>query len=141
MAISMEQRYFGPPNRFGLVFELKKPAAKFQAWKETLVHPFSDGNDGEYPSAGLILDGSGNLYGTALGGAIPCGVVFRLKHPKSGSSWPLAVLYNFTGSPNGNHPTSGLIFDGKGNLYSTTELGGTGQSCRGGCGTVFEVSP
>jgi hypothetical protein len=81
------------------------------------------------------------MYGTALGGATHAGVVFSLKPPKRGTSWPLSVLYNFTGSPDGDHPTAALIFDANGNLYSTTQWGGTGTACQEGCGTVFEVSP
>jgi len=77
----------------------------------------------------------------ALGGATHAGVVFSLKPPKRGTSWPLSVLYNFTGSPDGDHPTAALIFDANGNLYSTTQWGGTGTACQEGCGTVFEVSP
>ena len=98
------------------------------------------------PESGLIFDASGDLYGTALGGYTHGGVVFRLKPPKSGSSWPLTVLENFTtGVPRRllDHPTAGLVFDNKGNLYSTTEDNGAvqAQSCQGGCGTVYEVSP
>jgi len=45
------------------------------------------------------------------------------------------VLYNFTGGSDGGNPTSGLTFDGAGNLYGTTTSGGLGY------GTVFELSP
>ena len=131
----------GPQNGFGLVFELKRPSVKVRSWTEVVLHAFSDGSDGANPMTGLIFDANGDLYGTALGGGIPGGVVFRLKPPKRGNSWLLTVLYNLMGSPDGDHPVAGLIFDGVGNLYSTTEWGGTGQSCQGGCGTVFEVSP
>jgi hypothetical protein len=132
---------FGPPNGSGLIFQLRKPSAKINAWAERVLYLFTDGSGGAYPMAGLIFDASGNLYGTALGGAIHGGVVFSLKPPKRANSWPFTVLYNLTGSPDGDHPTAALTFDSKGNLYSTTEWGGTGQSCQGGCGTVFEVSP
>jgi hypothetical protein len=125
----------------GAAFSLTARAGRDVPWKETLLHRFGDGNDGTNPESGLIFDASGDLYGTALGGYTHGGVVFRLKPPKSGSSWPLTVLENFTGSPDADHPTAGLVFDNKGNLYSTTEWGGTGQSCQGGCGTVYEVSP
>jgi hypothetical protein len=131
---------FGP-GPYGLVFELKKPSGKVYSWTETALHLFQDGPDGAYPTARLIFDSTGNLCGTALGGVSHRGVVFRLKPPKRGSSWPFTVLYNLTGSPDGDHPTAGLVSDGRGNLYSTTDWGGTGQSCQGGCGTVFEVSP
>jgi len=65
----------------------------------------------------------------------------RLKPPKQkGGSWTLDVLYEFMGSPDGRDPLD-LIFGARGALYGTTLFGGTGQSCQGGCGTVFEVSP
>jgi hypothetical protein len=130
---------FGP-GPYGLVFELKKPSGTVRSWREVVLHLFSDRNDGTNPMAGLLFDSIGDLYGTALGGATHRGVVFRLKPPKEGSSWPLAVLYNLAGSPDGDHPTASPVFDAAGNLYSTTAWGGTGQSCQG-CGTVFEVSP
>jgi uncharacterized repeat protein (TIGR03803 family) len=34
-----------------------------------------------------------------------------------------------------------VIIDSLGNLYGTTNLGGTGVRCGGGCGIVFELSP
>jgi hypothetical protein len=132
---------FGPQNGFGLIFELEKPSGKTHSWIETVLHRFSDGADGVNPMSSLIFDASGNLCGTALGGSTHRGVVFQLKPPNKGNSWPFTVLYNLTGSPDGDHPTAKLIFDGRGSLYSTTEWGGTGQSCEGGCGTVFEISP
>jgi hypothetical protein len=125
----------------GDVFSLAVPTKRGDPWKETQLHRFSNGNDGTNPGGGLIFDASGNLYGTALGGETHGGVVFRLRPPKQGNSWPLTVLYNLLGPPDGDHPTAGLVLDSKGNLYSTTVWGGTGQSCQGGCGTVFEVSP
>jgi hypothetical protein len=133
--------YAGAVGGSGAVFCLAAPAGGGGLRKETLLHRFSDGNDGTSPEGGLILDASGNLYGTALGGETHGGVVFRLRPPQHGDSWPLTVLYNFIGPPDADHPTAGLVFDTKGNLYSTTEWGGTGQSCQGGCGAVYEVSP
>ena len=130
----------GATSGNGAVFDLAAPGGG-GLWQENVLYRFSDGNDGTSPRGSLIFDATGNLYGTALGGATHRGVVFRLKPPKRGSSWPLSVLYNLAGSPDGDHPTATLRFDSKGNLYSTTEWGGTGQSCQGGCGTVFEVSP
>jgi uncharacterized repeat protein (TIGR03803 family) len=131
----------GPAHGFGLVFKLQKPFGKLHSWTESVLHDFSDRNDGEEPMAGLVFDSTGRLYGTALGGGTHRGVVFRLAPPKHGNPWALTVLYNLQGAPNADHPTVTLIFDNKGNLYSTTEWGGTGQACQGGCGTVFEVSP
>ncbi|MGB6677048.1 MAG: choice-of-anchor tandem repeat GloVer-containing protein [Terriglobales bacterium] len=131
----------GGPGQYGTVFCLRPPSKGARDWVETVLYGFGDGQQGADPEAGLIFDAHGDLYGTALGGETHGGVVFRLKPPKRGDSWPLTVLYNFTKSPDADHPTAGLVFDAKGNLYSTTEWGGTGQTCQGGCGTVFEISP
>jgi hypothetical protein len=51
------------------------------------------------------------------------------------------VLLTFSGGNDGGKPESGLIFDKSGNLYGLTMQGGTDQSCVGGCGTVFELTP
>ena len=48
------------------------------------------------------------------------------------------VIYSFQGGADGANPASDLVADADGNLYGTTESGGTG--CNGsGCGTVFEL--
>lgn len=49
---------------------------------ETVLHAFTGGADGAWPRDRLIMDASGNLYGTAPGGGDlscgGCGVVFKL---------------------------------------------------------------
>lgn len=52
-----------------------------------------------------------------------------------------AILHSFTGGSDGGFPQAGLIFDSKGNLYGTTEFGGTGGGFCGTCGTAFELTP
>jgi uncharacterized repeat protein (TIGR03803 family) len=131
----------GGPGQYGTVFSLGPPSKGAGAWVETVLHGFNGDRQGEDPEAGLTFDAHGYLYGTALGGGADGGVVFRLKPPRHGDSWPLNVLYNFTGSPDADHPTAALVLDSEGNLYSTTDWGGSGQACQGGCGTVFEVEP
>jgi uncharacterized repeat protein (TIGR03803 family) len=106
-----------------------------------IIYSFAGGADGAYPESDLILDASGNLYGTTFqGGAIGGGTVFELIRTKDG--WKHQVLYSFGTSHNdGAEPTAGLIFDSAGNLYGTTS-GGGGSNCYGsGCGTVFKLSP
>jgi len=122
----------------GTIFELT-PRSNGK-WIERVLYRFSDGNDGTSPQAPIVFDASGNLCSTALGGNAHGGVVFRLPPPKNRNTWPLSVLYNFKGAPDGDHPAAGLVFDSSGDLYSTTEGGGTG-ACQGGCGTVFKVWP
>jgi uncharacterized repeat protein (TIGR03803 family) len=108
------------------------------AASEKVLHSFNDKN-GNVPQAGLIVDGSGNLYGTtSAGGAYGKGTVFQLT-PAGGDHWTEKVLLSFKGT-DGAIPLSSLIFDAKGNLYGTTMMGG-GGSCTGGCGTVFELMP
>jgi len=56
--------------------------------KETVLHTFTGGEDGVNPSANLLQDEEGNLYGTAVGGGdlscsptYGCGVVFKIALP------------------------------------------------------------
>jgi uncharacterized repeat protein (TIGR03803 family) len=60
----------------GAVFELSP--AEGGTWTESVLHSFS-GSDGGNPSAGVTLDGSGNVYGTGYGGGPKgAGVVFEI---------------------------------------------------------------
>ncbi len=106
---------------------------------ESVLHSFTGGSsDGAFPFAGLIADSAGNLYGTTQGGgASNNGVVFKLA--PGGTE---TVLHSFTGGSDGSNPLfAGLIADGAGNLYGTTEFGG-GTGCGGpGCGVVFKLTP
>ena len=96
-------------------------------WKEKVLHSFcSQPNcaDGDYPTAGLIFDAAGNLYGTTdAGGAYGAygpGTVFELT-PAAGGGWTEQVLHSFDNDyTDGVGPYAGLIFDAAGNLYGTT---------------------
>ncbi len=112
------------------------------AQAETVLYSFS-GTDGETPYAGVIFGSKGRLYGTtAYGGTYNSGTAFELA-PKAGGGWEAKVLHNFGHGKDGSSPIGGMVFDTAGNLYGTTEYGGTG-SCTvaglPGCGTVFELS-
>jgi hypothetical protein len=126
----------------GVVFELSPPRQQGGAWRESFPHVFNlrGLSDGTSPMAQPIFDASGNLYGTALGGTSPNGVVFRLTPEKKGKEWSFTLLYNFQGSPDGRWPVSRLLFDKAGKVYSSTQDGGTNTTCQGGCGTVFQLS-
>jgi uncharacterized repeat protein (TIGR03803 family) len=108
------------------------------------VYTFTGGTDGSIPASTLVFDGISTLYGTTIrGGAYGFGVVFSVTRNSDGSLTE-KVIYDFTGGEDGSIPYSPLIFDPAGNLYGTTEFGGTGAcSYNGysGCGTVFELSP
>ena len=104
-------------------------------WKETILHNFKPDENGFTPT-GVVLDGTGNLYGsTSLGGGrCGCGVVFKMT-PKPDGAWNYSVLHTFTGD-DGASPYANLILDDNGNLYGTAHLGGPG-----GAGVVFELTP
>jgi uncharacterized repeat protein (TIGR03803 family) len=110
-----------------------------------MLYTFTGGADGASPG-GLTVDAQGNIYGTtAFGGAGQdvkgYGVVFEL----DAQTGQQTVLYTFSGGADGAVPNGGLILDAKGNLYGTTEQGGTqSDNCYfgdKGCGVVFELSP
>jgi uncharacterized repeat protein (TIGR03803 family) len=111
-----------------------------------VIHDFIGGKDGSMPYAGLIIDKSGNLYGTAfLGGrgACPpqylgCGTVFEMT--PSASGWIFKTLYAFRGGHDGAAPDDTLTFGADGSLCATTNQGGN-QACLSGCGVVFRLKP
>lgn len=122
----------------GAVFELSP--AKSGSWFENVLFSFHTIRPGVAPAAGLVMDSSGNLYGTArLSGIFGKGVVFELKHWPSGG-WSEIVLHSFGAAGDGSYPVAGLIFDAAGNLYGATDNGGPKANASGG-GTVFELSP
>jgi uncharacterized repeat protein (TIGR03803 family) len=114
----------GGTSNFGTVFVVDR------AGREKVLYSFTDGGDGGFVYAGLILDSTGNLYGTTLGGgANYVGTVFEAN--RTGKE---KVLYSFT-VDDGANPYGGVIRDAGGNLYGTTDGGGVFH-----CGTVFAVS-
>lgn len=108
---------------FGVVFKLDT------AHHESVLHAFT-GPDGRLPLGGLVLDRFGSLYGTTtFGGVGDFGTVFKI-----GPNGRETVMYSFTGSPDGRNPYAGLVMDVAGNLYGTTEFGGTSD-----LGTIFQI--
>ncbi|HEX4159622.1 MAG TPA: choice-of-anchor tandem repeat GloVer-containing protein [Rhizomicrobium sp.] len=117
--------YYGGANNLGTVYALAPGG------KETVVYSFAGGSDGEGPQAPLLADATGNLYGTTYYGGAGCGSVFKVT-PRGKET----VLYGFScAGRTGASPTSGLIMDASGNLYSTTYGGGTTDQ-----GTVFKIA-
>ena len=120
----------------GTVFKLTPPVKQGQPWTETILHSFIPGHgDGCATSPGLIFDKSGALYGTTqLCGSASLGTAFKLT-PSTGGSWTESILFNFMGGAGGSYPSNPLIFDTKGNLYSTAAAGSATP------GVVYELSP
>src|ERR1039458_9600618 len=93
------------------------------AGQETVLDTLPAPHDGASPTAGVVRDSAGNLYGTTgAGGAQNAGVVYKLD--RAGQE---TVLYSFTGGADGGYPHAGVIRDSAGNLYGTTPFGGTGS--------------
>jgi uncharacterized repeat protein (TIGR03803 family) len=124
-------------------------SALAMAQQETTIHTFKSGLDGANPSASLITDSAGNLYGTTAAGggsincgarsphhATGCGTVFELT-PQGDGQWSYTILYAFQGSStDGATPYTPLVLDAAGNLYGTTYFGGASN-----LGVIFELSP
>lgn len=128
---------YGPGyNGAGFVFKEERSADG--GWQFQALFEFGVG-DGAQPWGGVIVDGSGNLYGTtALGGtstncANGCGVLYELTESNDGL-WNEDVIQQFTGA-NGSDPQGSLMMDAGGNLYGTTQTGGSK-----GFGVVFELT-
>jgi len=110
--------YYGGTYNSGAVFELTP------AGTETVLHSFEGGADGEYPSADLLRDAQGNLYGTTLG------TIFEIT-----AAGVENVLYTFQGPPDAIGSQAGLTRDARGNLYGTTVYGGVYDE-----GAVFKLT-
>jgi len=131
----------------GTVFELVPgPVGE---WTERVLYDFAGGNDGATPDDSLILDSTGNLYGTTYEGGgsgcqgIGCGIVFKLT-PGANNQWTEGILHIFQDDgQDGFHPYAGLVSDAAGNLYGATVYGP--QFDYGnyyyGAGIVFQLTP
>ncbi len=122
----------------GVVYKIDT-SGRFQ-----VLYSFTGGADGSGPTAGVIVDARGNLYGTTYyGGGQPnsLGVVYKLS--PSGQE---TVLYTFKGDNglgglDGANPYAGLTADRAGNLYGTTQNGGAGGGNPLADGVVYKLSP
>lgn len=140
----------GGASVMGTVFELSPPASQGGQWTVQVLHSFdNDGTDGVDPSAGLIFDSKGNLYGNTFHGGpnFPTGqsfntdgILFELI-PQSSGGWAEQILYDF-GDTTGDAvlPASTLLRDSKGNLYGTAD-GGANACNQLLCGAVYEYTP
>lgn len=127
--------FAGGSHDLGVIYELTPSGG---GWTKTILYSAKGGNhDGARPQAGVVFDGSSNLYGVFSCNSIygeGYGAVYQLS--RSGSGWTERIIHEFTGGIDGGNPFGGLILDSSGNLYGTTSLGGGG-----GGGTVFELTP
>lgn len=137
----------GGAQSSGTVYQVT-PSSK-GAWAEKAIYSFcSYGfscSDGTQAYAGLIVDVSGNLYGTTYGGGDHGnGVVFELTPDTQKLNWTQTVLHGFGASPDGTdgeNPIGGLLMDSAGSLYGTTTGGGANCDGNFGCGVAFKLIP
>lgn len=117
---------YGGIGNIGLVYKLDTGG------HETVEYSFPFSGDGANIYGGLAIDADGNLYGTAnTGGEANQGIVYKID-PAGNET----VLWAFRGTPDGGAPYSGVTFDSAGNLYGTTQRGGTANA-----GTVYKLDP
>jgi uncharacterized repeat protein (TIGR03803 family) len=115
-----------------------------QAQTFQVIHNFTGGQDGAYPSTGLTIDDAGNMYGTAFGGGAPgFGTIFTLDN--DGGGWSVTPIYSFHEGRDGAGPIASVSIGPDGVLYGSTSAGGGGPciSVNGyrGCGTVYSLRP
>jgi uncharacterized repeat protein (TIGR03803 family) len=117
--------YDEPGSYLGTVFKISPSGTK------TTLYSFGQSaDDGETPYGSVILDSSGNLYGTTEeGGAYGKGTLFKIS-----SSGVISTLYSFGASAtDGQNPSGAIVLDNAGNIFGTTQNGGAN-----GTGTVFK---
>jgi len=134
---------------YGTVFKLKHAGS---GWVLNVLHSFSGGSDGSSPQGRVALARDGSLYGTTIQGGSSgkcpgsCGVVFHLTPPPSApksavAPWNETISHSFDGT-DGFEPQGDLTFDQAGNIYGTTEQGGS-NACYAngvyGCGVVYKL--
>jgi uncharacterized repeat protein (TIGR03803 family) len=139
----------GGVHDYGVVFQVTRQGS---GWRLVPLYEFTGNGDEGLPQGPVTVGPNSAVYGTTERGSIAWwGTVFELRPPATLCKtaicyWNQTVLHTFQGGANdGASPAStNLVFDQAGNLYGTTQFGGTGSGelCTGsGCGTVFELSP
>ena len=125
--------YGGGPNVDGAVFMLS-PGTNGQ-WTETVLYSFPGfQGDGKAP-LGVVIDQSGNIYGTTFpGGLYNEGIAFELS-PSANGQWTESVLWNFCSLPD--------CADGAGSSGAPTlnPAGGLYGATKAYPGTVYELTP
>jgi uncharacterized repeat protein (TIGR03803 family) len=120
----------GGSNGGGTVFKLTPSG---NDWKFSVLTSLPGwGISGSFRN--IVLDASGNIYGTThCDGANSAGTVYELS--PSGKKWNYTLLYTFSGGSDGLYSISNLVLK-NGSLYGTTLDGGAN-----GDGVVYEVTP
>ena len=120
--------FFPPAVGCGTVFKL-------EGKKETVLYSFQGPPDGQLPTANVVRDSAGNLYGMTVSGGdascshpYGCGIIFKLD--PTGKE---TILYTFKGQHNVQSP-GGLVIDPEGNVYGSAYSGDS-------FGYIFKIDP
>ena len=121
---------YGGSYYVGAVFEMTNGP---KGWTVTVLYSFGEhSDDGDRPTAGVVMDRVGSLYGTAPGSY---SMAFELSPEPGTDSWNETILHHFgVKEGDGSAPYAGLVLDQAGNLYGTTYGGGAYNG-----GTVYEL--
>lgn len=140
----------GYPAGCGTIFSLTGPTTTGSPWTFAVLYAFTGtGTDGAHPYQNLVLNSTGDIYGTTFSGGSTsdscfgpsyagCGTAFIVKPPATqGAAWTESPLHDFNGDDGGgpNGLTAGA--SGSGIYYGSTYVGGTA----GGYGSVFQLAP
>jgi uncharacterized repeat protein (TIGR03803 family) len=119
--------YYGgdPLNNVGVIYKVDT------SLQESVLNTFYNNSVSGSPTAGVLRDGAGNIYGTVSD------AVYKVT-AANGATGELIPLYNFTGGADGGTVTSGLVRDAAGSMYGTANSGGS-LNCPDGCGVVYKV--
>jgi uncharacterized repeat protein (TIGR03803 family) len=108
------------------------------SWRFRVLHTFGQS---AIPMTGVIFDKAGNLYGTTQYDGVVnciagsgCGTVYKLA--RVGTSWKFTTIHAFRYG-DGAYPLANLIMDSAGNIYGTTNGGGSTYNG----GVAFKLSP
>jgi len=125
----------------GLVYKLTPHGT---SWTLSSLYGFTAGSDGDVPLSRVVFGPDGALYGTTFYGGTGCqgngcGTIYRLAPPANicrsvSCPWTETILHRFDGA-DGARPVGDIVFDRSGNIYGTTEEGGTNNF-----GTVFQLT-
>jgi uncharacterized repeat protein (TIGR03803 family) len=118
-------------------------ASPVEAQTYSVIHNFVGSLDGSEPTSGVMIDSSGNMYGTTFFGDQATGTAYKISHHSGG--WLLVPLYYFTTMADGVIPYDQPVFGPDGALYLTVAFGGVGPCSTynntTGCGALVTLRP
>ena len=123
LLLAKDGNFYGITER-GTIFKMT-PSGDF-----TILYSFPSTYVGT--GAPLIQDAAGNFYGTThFSGSANLGTVFKMT-----PQYVVSILHSFGQGKDGSSPDAAVVFGPNGNLYGTTDYGGTANR-----GTIFELAP